>query len=381
MTAILVTSAQERFALAACRSLAGAGYRVGAVADQTPAATHWSRCCSARYVLPDAKADADGFVDGLAGIVRQTPYAVLLPATDAALLAVSSRRDRLEPHVRLGLPSHEAVQAATDKIALDAAARAAGLETPDTIVCHSRSDGAAAARRLGLPLVIKPRRTAFEDGGAVRQRGSAMIADEAALERALDDFGTPFLLQRAIPGDVYSVAGVTTPEDGVVAFAMSRYLRTWPQRAGNVAFAETVEPPAGLREQVGRLLGELSWHGIFELELMRSDDGAFHAIDLNPRLYGSLAHATRAGAPLAVVFCDWALGKQVRRAEARPGVRYRWEDADARHAIASLRERRFGDALAALRPHRDVAHAHFRLDDPGPLAARALLLARGRLGR
>jgi predicted ATP-grasp superfamily ATP-dependent carboligase len=167
----------------------------------------------------------------------------------------------------------------------------------------------------------------------------------------------------------------------VVAFALSRYLRTWPQRAGNVAFAETIEPPDGLRDRVGRLLAELGWYGIFELELMRSAGGAFHAIDLNPRLYGSLAHATRAGAPLAVVFCDWVLGRGARRVTARPGVRYRWEDADARHAIASLRARRFGDALEVLRPHRDVAHAHFRLDDPGPLAARALLLARGRLGR
>lgn len=373
---VLLTSAQERFALAACRSLAGAGYRVGAVADQTPAATHWSRCCSRRYVLPDAKQDAEGFVDGLARIVTGEPYSMLLPANDASLLAISSRRDRLEPNVRLGLPPHPVVEAATDKIALDDAARGVGLAVPDTVVCHTREDGMRAARRLGLPVVIKPRRTAFEDDGTVRQRGSMLVADEPALEGAIADFGTPYLLQGIVRGDVYSAAGVLVPGDGIVSFSVARYRRTWPPQAGNVAFAVTVAEPDGLRERIARMLGALGWFGVFELELIHGGDGAFAAIDLNPRLYGSLAHASRAGAPHAIVFCDWVLGKGVRRATARPGVHYRWEDADLRHALWSLRGGRIGEALQALRPHRDVAHAYFRFSDPGPVLARARLLTR-----
>jgi predicted ATP-grasp superfamily ATP-dependent carboligase len=373
---ILVTSAQERFGLAACRSLAGAGYRVGAVADQTPAAAHWSRCCSERHVLVDAKADPDAFVSGLAEIAARKPYAMLLPATDAALLAVSKRRDRLGA-VQLGLPSHEAVEAATDKVELDRAAREADLPSPATVVCHTHEDGVRAARELGLPLVIKPRRTAFEDGGVVRQRGGSFVADEAALETAVEQFGSPYLLQSIQHGDVWSAAGVMTPE-GVLSLSVARYLRTWPVEAGNVAFAETMAPPDGLRERVGRLLGALGWTGLFELELIRSPAGTFHAIDLNPRLYGSLAHATLAGAPHAVVFCDWVLGRDPQPVTARPGVRYRWEDAELRHALARLRSGNWRAAARVLRPYRHVAHAHFRHDDPGPLAARALLLLRQR---
>ncbi len=371
---ILVTSAQERFGLAACRTLAAAGYRVGAVADQTPAAAHWSRCCSARHVLVDAKADPDAFVAGLAAIGG--PYAMLLPATDAALLAVSRRRDRLGD-LELGLPPHEAVEAATDKVELDRASREAGLPSPDTAVCHDHDDGVRAARELGLPLVIKPRRTAFEDGGVIRQRGGSFVADESALADAVEQFGTPYLLQRLQEGEVWSAAGVMTPE-GVLSFSVARYLRTWPVKAGNVAAAITVDPPGDLRERVSRLLAELGWTGLFELELIRSAAGTFHAIDLNPRLYGSLAHASRAGAPHAAIFCDWVLGRDPAPATARPGVRYRWEDAEVRHAVAQLRAGNWRAAAQAVRPYRDVAHAHFRLDDPAPLAARALLLLRQR---
>src|SRR5919202_5741915 len=137
MERVLITSAQERFALAACRTLHDAGFAVTAVADQTPAATHWSRCCDERHVLVDAKKDAEAFVDGLVEIVRREPHAVLLPGADAALLAISERRDRLEPYVRLGMPGKEAVSAATDKIKLVDAADASGLPSPKTTVCHT----------------------------------------------------------------------------------------------------------------------------------------------------------------------------------------------------------------------------------------------------
>jgi predicted ATP-grasp superfamily ATP-dependent carboligase len=327
----------------------------------------------------DAKEDADAFVDGLVDIVARDPHAVLLPGADASLLAISERRERLEPHVRLGMPSAQAVAAATDKVRLVDAANAAGLPSPETAVCQTYEDGLRAAGELGLPLVIKPRCTAFEQDGAIHQRGSLWIGDSAALEASIGDFGSPYLLQRIVPGDVYSVAGVLTPDE-MIGFAVARYVRTWPPEAGNVAFAETVEPPDGMRDKVTALLRALDWTGIFELELIRSPGGEFFSIDLNPRLYGSLALASRAGAPLAAIFCDWLLGRAGPPVTARAGVRYRWEDADLRHAVARFRTHRYRDAAAALRPRRDVAHAYFRITDPGPIVARLLLLGGHRLG-
>jgi predicted ATP-grasp superfamily ATP-dependent carboligase len=378
---VLITAAQERAALAACRSLATAGFVVGAIAHETPAAAHWSRSCSERHVLVDAKEDPDAFVDGLCAIAGKGDHAVLLPATDAAMLAVSPRRERLEPAMRVGLPPHEAVEAATDKIALHEAAEKAGLSAPETLICHDQQDGRRAADELGLPVVIKPRRSVFEDRGVVRQRGSRFVGTGAELEQAVEEFGTPYLLQRLQHGGVWSAAGVLTPDGDILSFSVSRYVRTWPAEAGNVAFAETMEPPDGLRERVGDLLGHLGWSGLFELELIRSDAGTFHAIDLNPRLYGSLAHATRAGAPHAVVFVRWLLGDTGPPVTARAGVRYRWEDADLRHALWDARGGRWRDAVRTLTPRRDVAHAHFRLGDPGPLLARTIALSRTRLRR
>jgi hypothetical protein len=62
------------------------------------------------------------------------------------------------------------------------------------------------------------------------------------------------------------------------------------------------------------------------------------------------------------------------------GERVLVTSAQERFALAG-RPSALGAAGAALAPRRDVAHAHFRLSDPGPLAARAIFLGRRALGR
>jgi predicted ATP-grasp superfamily ATP-dependent carboligase len=176
----------------------------------------------------------------------------------------------------------------------------------------------------------------------------------------------------------FSFGGVMT-DDGVVGGAVARFDRTWPPPAGAVSFGETVAPPAGLMSTIETLLGRIGWRGIFELEYLESADGRRHAIDLNPRVFGWLALATSAGANLAALWCGAMLGRRSPRATARPGVLYRWEEADAAHLAWQLRRGRVRAAAAVARPHRAVVHAHFRLRDPGPLFARALRLAADRV--
>jgi predicted ATP-grasp superfamily ATP-dependent carboligase len=135
-----------------------------------------------------------------------------------------------------------------------------------------------------------------------------------------------------------------------------------------------VPSPPALEDMVERLLAVIGWEGIFELELIQSGPRHFVPIDFNPRPYGSMALATAAGVPLATIWCDWLLGRRPQPARARPGCRYRWEDGDLRHLAWQLRRRHYGAAVASLRPHRDVTHAHFKLTDPLPLLASGLYL-------
>ena len=70
---VVVTDAEERAVLGACRGLTSAGYRVCAVARLRPAATHWSRACSERVTLPDPRISVERFVEGLEELLRRRP--------------------------------------------------------------------------------------------------------------------------------------------------------------------------------------------------------------------------------------------------------------------------------------------------------------------
>jgi predicted ATP-grasp superfamily ATP-dependent carboligase len=369
---VLITDAQDRSSLAGCRSLHRAGYTVHAVASSRPAAAHWSRFCDARLVASDPREDEAHFVDELSTIVRRSSYRLLVTGSDASLLAVSRHRERFEPFVELGLPAAVVVERCMSKQALVHTAAGAGLDSPETEVCADEAAAKAAARRLGYPVVLKPRSTVFGRNGGLVQRGSTLVMDEDSLVALLPGYGTPSLIQQCVDGELLSFSGVAVG-GGLLAYGVSRYGRTWPPEGGAVSFAETISAPPGLRRKVESLITALGWQGVFEVELVKHGT-RFAAIDFNPRLFGSLELITRAGAPLTAAWCDWVLGHDPEVSEARPGYRYRWEDAEARNLWRRLREGRIRSALSMLRPRRRMTRSFFRVTDPAPLVARLFLL-------
>jgi predicted ATP-grasp superfamily ATP-dependent carboligase len=368
---VLLTDGQERSVLAACRSLRRAGYLVDATASERPAATHWSRSCGTRYMVADTLAHPRRFVEDLRRIVAADGHGALLIGTDQSLFAVSRHREQLEPLVALGLPPPDAVDRSLSNLALTEAGRSAGVPSPEIAICADRSEALEAARRFGYPVVVKPSQAVFELDGSLRKPRTLLIEDESSLSGLPDDYGSPFLLQRFESGEVFSVGGVFA-SGRLVAHAASRYWRTWPPHAGNVAFSETVALPGQLERAIPQFVGEMGWEGIFELELIYRPDSGFRAIDFNPRVYGSLALAASAGAPLAVSWCDRLLERERPTGNARPRYRYREEEGELKNLLWRLRRRRFGDALAMLRPRARTTHAHLRTTDPLPLLALAV---------
>jgi predicted ATP-grasp superfamily ATP-dependent carboligase len=370
---VLLTDGEERSVLAAARGLAAASYRVACAAGSRQAAALWSRACHEHLLLPDLFKGVTEFESALEEALEAGDYQVTIPGTDAALLVLSESRSRLERLTMLGLPSVGTVAAALDKAALLRAATMVGLPTPDSLVCKTPDDVLAAGRELGFPIVAKARSSVIRKGDRVVRHRSVVVTDEERLVAAMRETELPCIVQRLEEEPrLLSLAGVAG-DDGLLAVAASRYLRIWPARVGAAAFSETVAPAVGVVDAAGALLEQLGWRGIFELEFLETDRRAL-LIDLNPRVYGSMALAIAAGVNLPALWCDYLLGdlRASQLVMARPGVRYRWEDADARNLLHNLRAGRFRAAAAVARPRRNVTHAFGRLNDPAPLVARAL---------
>jgi thioredoxin reductase/predicted ATP-grasp superfamily ATP-dependent carboligase len=372
---VIITDAETRGVVATCRGLRAAGYEVSAVGPELGAAAHWSRACSERLTLPHPLEDDAGFLRDLRAAVVARRYDVLVAGSDASLIAISRGRDALEPHVAICMPPDDVVTCALDKRCLAAAAETCGLRPPETAVCGSAAEARAAARAFGFPVLIKPAHSVLTLEGVRRRVGTALAHDEGELAAVVPDYGIPVLVQRRVAGPVVSFAGVRAG-GALTGVAVSVYRRTWLPDSGNVSFSCSIPPPDGLAAKVERLLELIGWEGIFELELIHVDGRRFAAIDLNPRPYGSLALAVRAGANLPALWCRWVLEGRRLPAGARAGVHYRLEDADLRHMLWQFQRGRLLAGAAVMRPHRQVAHPYFELRDPAPMIGRALEMGR-----
>jgi predicted ATP-grasp superfamily ATP-dependent carboligase len=378
---VLVTDAEQRSVLATCRGLAAAGYRVSTVSAKRFALVHWSRFPDERITLAGPHADPDGYVQRLSEVLRRDQYDLLIPGSEPSLLPISERRGLIEPYARLGLPPHDVVLRALDKQLLERLAAAAGLAPPKSITCATAEEALAFAPELGFPLVVKPARSVTQTAGQIRQRVAKLVRDATQLAAAVAATGAPLTLQAYARGaGIVSCAAVRV--DGELhGLTVARYVRTYPSRIGSAALAVTITPPHPLARQVEELVGLIGWQGLFELELLELGESRFGAIDFNPRPFGWLGLAIGAGANLPALWCDHVLQRRtVSRGAARPGIYYRWEDAEIRSVVAQLRRGRLRSAASVLRPHRRVVHAYFRRDDPGPLVAQMLSMARRFIG-
>lgn len=371
----LLTDGQERSILSACRTLGAAGYACDVVATERPAPAQWSRHSAGRFRATDPRIDPRRFIAGVERIVAAGRYDVLLPGSDATLLALARHGSRLCARIQTGLPPRVAIERSLSKIALLEAAEKAGQPAPEAVVCDTSEAAVTAARGFGFPVVLKPRSSVLEYGRQLRQHASRTVWDEEALADLVADFGTPCIVQRREPGHVVSVGGVLV-EGELVAAVASRYARTWHPDAGSASSSESIRLTADLRHAVSEIVRALGWQGIFELELLERSDGKLLPIDFNPRVYGSLALSDAAGVPLVTIWCDWLRGGLTRRGFAEPGHRYRWLDADLRSIAWLASHGKVRRALTAAYPRPHTTHAFGSLSDPLPTGARVGLMAR-----
>ena len=340
---VLVTDSGDghgRSSVAAVRALARASYRPAVAASGRYALGAASRYCRHRVDVPPA--ESPRYADAIRSELASRDYLTVLPASDAALLALGSSTEA------------ELV----DKVRLAARARSVGIAVPESTLFESEEDLLRAAPDLDYPIVIKP-----------VARRSHLSLPTRRVDRPSDLMAVPrgqggVIVQPYITAPLLAVCGVIW-RGHLVAASHQRYLRTWPAGSGPSCAAWTIAPDLELEKRVVALLGD--YEGIFQAQFAGE-----HLIDLNPRVYGSLPLAVAAGANLVGVLCDLLRGVDRADVRAKPGVFYRWLEGDARTLFAAMRRGKIspGSALRALAPRLGTAHSVESLNDPGPMLMR-----------
>jgi predicted ATP-grasp superfamily ATP-dependent carboligase len=284
----------------------------------------------------------------------------------------------------MAVPEPDSQARAKDKLAIAALGRELDVETPRTRLAQAAAEVHAAAGEIGYPCVVKFRRGSGAVGLRVlRRAGDWGTHDGDRREPDLVFDYRQYIVQECVPGETHDVCAVFRRGELRAALTQRR-LKTYPVAGGVGIDCVTTDEPR-LIERAAVLMRALRWHGPAQIEF-KVDPGSGRAwlIEINGRLWGTLALADWAGIDVPWMVCRMALDGDVEpQLRYRVGARYRWLlPLGLLHAAQSVEPwRALWNFMA---PSRDTS-GDWRWSDPWPHAAEAMyalhrMWSRGRLG-
>jgi predicted ATP-grasp superfamily ATP-dependent carboligase len=360
--AVLVTDGEQRAALAVVRSLGRAGYRVHVSARRRRALAAASRWASSVLEAPDPLREGEAFVNAVAAHVAAHDIAVVVPVTDASMLALLSARDRLGS-ATIPFGSLEAFLALADKAGLRDRAVRLGIAFPAQRALEWSERSMALAGCVRMPAVVKPARSVAGVGAGRAKFGVEHAATIDALERvvrSIPQAGYPLLIQERIVGPGIGVFLLLWDGRIVASFAHRR-LREKPPSGGVSVSAESIAGTPELIDRSRALLTEIGWSGVAMVEYkVDQETGTPYLMEINGRFWGSLQLAIDAGVDFPALLVACALGQVPAAApDYRVGLRGRWWWGDVDHLIARLRHSSTGLSLPPGAPSRAAAVGDF----------------------
>jgi predicted ATP-grasp superfamily ATP-dependent carboligase len=365
---------------------------IGVAADRS----HY--CARTRIPVEIVRAPLRGepLVDALVTLGRRLDKpAVLVPCTDAAVLAISEGRDRLADAFRFVLPDHADVTRLMDKVAFADHAIACGLPIPPTAVLRSRGDAERAAATLAFPAVVKPGLKGARWVEHTRAKAIPVDGPEALLATydECSAWTDVLIAQTWVAGGEDSLfsANVYHDRDCVerVSF-VARKLRQWPLDTGTSSLGEEVR-----NDEVGEvartLFGSVAYRGLGYVEA-KTDPRCGRLVIIEPNIgrpTGRSAIAEKGGVELLLTAYRDALGEPLPEARTQTyrGVKWIYWRHDLQAAIARGRR----GELTPVGWWRSVRgpkiEAVFSRSDPVPFladlvhTAGAVVRAVGRRGR
>ena len=253
------------------------------------------------FMIPYPSQGVSAFLSRLSYVHEKVGLDVIVPTLDAELPAFIDLAPRLRAMgIGLLLPTREQLEQRS-KVNLALLGKKAGLRVPKTLVVTDASELYRAHEEVSYPFFVKG---VFY--GATLAHGLEEAL--AAYYKVVAQWGVPVILQEQVGGEELDVVGVGDGEGGLVgAVPMKKMLLT---DKGKGWAGITVKDPE-LYAVAETFVKATRWRGPFEVEVLRSGDGKYHLIEVNPRFPAWCYLSAAAGVNLPRMVVELAAGRRV----------------------------------------------------------------------
>ena len=304
---VLVLDGHSRAALETLQSLGRAGVQVDLAAENKDCLAMYSRYVTRRLQQPSQTHTGD-FHAWLRAQDKQRNYALIVPATEASLLGLRLLEENDPLRSKAVIPSNNSLDIALDKEKTWQLARELGVPVPASDLILSVAEIGQAEQ---FPVVLKPTHSKVTVAGELRTLEVAVVKDETERQEQLMRWLplTPVQQQQYVFGCGVGVEFLFNRGQKVWHFAHER-MHEYPLTGGASSYRRSIIPPPDMLHDAEKLLTVLKWHGVAMVEFKMDAQGHYWLMEINPRLWGSVALSIDAGVNFPLGLLQVASGEQ-----------------------------------------------------------------------
>jgi predicted ATP-grasp superfamily ATP-dependent carboligase len=315
---ILITDGSWIAAIACMQSLGRRGHHIYLVDTDPNIAAARSRYCSGQ-INPSADRQSDRYIEFLINLVKDGQYDLLIPISDICVCHCMKYQDEISRHIRIVMPQPETVAIAANKRKTYEFCMHQGIPIPRTYFSANLDEVMKLSEKVIYPCVVK---LPFSFG----REGVFVVKNKKELTELYRK--NPFkeqwpVIQEFVDGTLYVVTAVAQAGrvvSGFMCIKPSEYTL-----GGTTAASYSVIDPA-LWERSKQIIRALRWTGAIGMDFIKTGDGSYLLLEINPRFSGSVNFAYRMGIDLPWDYFRLAFGERLDECPVlsyREGVSYR----------------------------------------------------------
>jgi protein-tyrosine-phosphatase/predicted ATP-grasp superfamily ATP-dependent carboligase len=296
----LVLDGHSRAAVEVVQALGRLGVCVDVGVEGEKCAAFQSKYARGKLRQP-SPASPDEFARWLRARHEERSYTLIVAATESSLLSLRALPPDDPLRVKAVLPSNEALDAALNKQTTWELARRLGVRVPDSVLIERLE---AVPQVDSYPVILKPVSSKVIIDGRLVTLAPAVVRDDrerlSYLKRWLSHVAVQ--QQSYVYGHGVGVEFLYDRGRKLWHFAHER-IHEYPLTGGGSTYRRSLWPDPQLLHASEQVLNALAWHGVAMLEFKVEPAGGYCLMEINPRLWGSLALAVDAGVnfPLGVL--------------------------------------------------------------------------------
>ncbi len=292
MGKILILDGQQRNVLSCVRSLAKAGHETTVGSFRKDALCFSSRYTGRTWHYPDPSENSALFWDALLEELKARAYDLVLPFIDVTTRVIVENQEEIRKHAPILVPPIEQFHLAFDKALTFQLAQSLQIPAPVTCYPETLDEAVASTDKTGFPVVIKPRQSSGSRGLNIVRRPQDF---PEIFSRVHEKYPRP-ILQEFIPlQDAVGFVALYDSRTRLMACCQHRRLHEFPLSGGPSTLRETISDKR-LTDFGTTILEKLRWTGPAMVEFrVDARDGIPKLMEINPRLWGSIALHIAAG--------------------------------------------------------------------------------------